>query len=182
MMIHRLIALLFLLGLVAARADPSPFGIVYGPKGAFNIKAPEGWVIDNEAGLENGLPCVLFRKGETWETADPLMYTKIAGTDATDYEAFAKKAIAEMEKERGAFPVKRIASGKTADGQSYFVNEYSPTEEYPRCERVAYIQMPRAVAYVVFSAEKRATLEKHEQALTRLLESFRAMDAKTEKK
>ncbi len=180
MMIHRLIALLFLLGMVTAHAEPSPFGIVYGPKGAFNIKAPEGWVIDNEAGL--GLPCVLFRKGETWETADPLMYTKIAGTDATDYEAFAKKAIAEMKKQRGDFPVKRIASGKTADGQSYFVNECSPTEEYTRCERVAYIQMPRAVAYVVFSAEKRATLEKHERALTQLLESFRAMDAKTEQK
>jgi len=34
-------------------------GIVYGPKAAFNIAAPGGWVLDNQAGVEQGLPCVL---------------------------------------------------------------------------------------------------------------------------
>lgn len=177
--------LIFLSGLIPlsiARADLSPFGIVYGPKGAFSIKAPDRWVIDNESGLEQRLPCVLFRKGETWETADPLMYAKIAGTDVTDAAAFAKKAIAEMRQQRGDFPAKRIATGKTAGGESYFVNEYAPTEEYSRAERVAYIQMPKAVAYVVFSAEKMATLEKHAGALTQVLQSFRAMDAKVDEK
>ena len=28
----------------------SPGGIVYGPKASFNISAPEGWVVDNQAG------------------------------------------------------------------------------------------------------------------------------------
>ena len=37
-----LFAVLFLASFLAARADLSPFGIVYGPKGAFSIKAPEG--------------------------------------------------------------------------------------------------------------------------------------------
>ena len=36
-----------------------PGGIVYGPKAAFNIAAPEGWVLDNESGAQQGLPCVL---------------------------------------------------------------------------------------------------------------------------
>ena len=40
-----------------------PGGIVYGPKAAFNIAAPEGWVLDNESGVEQGLPCVLYPKG-----------------------------------------------------------------------------------------------------------------------
>ena len=172
----RLVLLLLLVALFAARAGLTPFGIVYGPKGAFNIKAPDGWVIDNESGTEQGLPCVLFRKGETWETAEPLMYAKIASTEVTDAEAFAKKAIAEMQKERGEFPVKRTASGKTAGGEPYFVNEYAPTEEYTRAERVAYIQMAKAVAYVVFSAETKATLEKHGRALIQVLESFRALN------
>ena len=26
-------------------------GIVHGPKAAFNISAPEGWVLDNESGV-----------------------------------------------------------------------------------------------------------------------------------
>jgi hypothetical protein len=37
-------------------------GIVYGGKAAFNITAPEGWVLDTESGAEQGLPCVLYPK------------------------------------------------------------------------------------------------------------------------
>src|SRR5688572_20672435 len=49
-------------------------GIVYGPKAAFKIKAPEGWVVDNKAGASQGLPCVLYPKGSTWAEADAVMY------------------------------------------------------------------------------------------------------------
>ncbi|MBA2432160.1 MAG: hypothetical protein H0V56_08600 [Chthoniobacterales bacterium] len=159
-----------------ALADQVPFAIVHGPKGAFNIAAPKGWVIDNSAGEEHGLPCVLYRKGQTWETADPLMYAKIAGTSAVNAEAFAKKAIAEMKKERGDYDTKRIGSGKTKGGEPYFINEYSPNETYPRLERVAYIQLPEAVAYIVYSADSAAALHKHEAALKQLLDSFRGLD------
>ncbi len=180
MKLHRLVLCGLLVATGALRAEPSAMGIVYGPKGAFSIKAPDGWVLDNEAGRADGLPCVLFPKEEDWETADPLMYAKIAGTDVTDAEAFAKKAIAEMTKERGEFAVKRSATGKTAGGEPYFINDYAANDDYSRSERVAYIQMPKAVAYVVFSAEKRATLAKHARALTQVLESFRAMEAKVD--
>ena len=177
---RRLIVLALLVSAMHAGAEQVPFAIVHGPKGAFNIAAPDGWVIDNSAGAENGLPCVLYRKGQTWETADPLMYAKIAGTSSEGAEAFAKKAIAEMKKERGDYTTKRIASGKTKSGHSYFINEYSANEKYPRTERVAYVQMPHAVAYVVFSADSVAALRKHERALKQLLESFTVLDVKQE--
>ena len=55
-------------------------GIVYGPKAAFNISAPQGWVLDNEAGAGQSLPCVLYPKGSTWADAKTIMYAKIAST------------------------------------------------------------------------------------------------------
>src|SRR5262249_19734217 len=58
-----------------------PGGIVYGPKAAFNIGAPKGWVLDNESGQEQGLPCVLYPKGQSWANAKTVMYAKIAGTE-----------------------------------------------------------------------------------------------------
>ena len=57
--------------LLDAFADQVPFAIVYGPKGAFNIAAPPGWVIDNTAGQSNGLPCVLSAKGRRGRTPSP---------------------------------------------------------------------------------------------------------------
>lgn len=172
-----LIILFFLLAtVVQTMAQASAGGIVYGPKGAFNISAPKGWKLDPTAGAEQGLPCVLYPDGATWETADPLMYAKIASTSYEDYEAFAKDAIEDMKKDRPGFSMKRVASGKTADGLTYFINEYSPTKTYKRFECVAYLQLPKAVAYIVFSADKKSAFEKHRGALEEAAKSVRAMD------
>jgi hypothetical protein len=171
-----LTALFLLATVLNANAQPSAGGIVYGPKGAFNISAPKGWKLDPTAGADQGLPCVLYPEGATWETADPLMYAKIASTTFEDYDAFAKEAIEDMKKERPGFKMKRIASGKTADGQPYFINEYPPTKTYERFERVAYVQLPKAVAYIVFSADDKSAFEKHRDALEEAVKSVRSMN------
>jgi hypothetical protein len=173
-----LVVLRLFAGIIGSSADQVPFAIIYGPKAAFNIAAPEGWVIDNSAGAADGLPCVLFRKGDTWDNADPLMYTKIASTAYEDAEAFAKTAIEEMKKKRGDYKTRRVESGKTKDGRAWFINEYSPNETYPRLERVAYIQLPKAVAYVVYSADKEAVFRKHQSTLQQLLKSFTYLEPK----
>src|SRR5260370_14042382 len=106
-----------------------PGGIVYGPKAAFNISAPEGWVLDNQAGAEQGLPCVLYPKGSSWANAKTIMYAQIASTQYEDVNAFVATAIKEMAKTHGK-PKEKIASGKTHDGHDYFVNEYPATKTY----------------------------------------------------
>jgi hypothetical protein len=65
-----------------------PGGIVYGPKASFKIDAPAGWVLDNSAGAEQKLPCVLYPKGSTWSDAKAIMYAKIASTDYEDVGKF----------------------------------------------------------------------------------------------
>jgi hypothetical protein len=170
------VAFFFLATGMKAIAQPSAGGIVYGPKGAFNISAPKGWKLDPTAGAGQGLPCVLYPEGATWETADPLMYAKIASTTYEDYEAFARDAIEDMKKKRPAFKMKRIGSGKTAGGQPYFINEYPPSEGYKRSERVAYVELPKAVAYIVFTADKKAAYQKHQGALEETVKSLRSMN------
>jgi len=159
-------------------ADQVPFAIVYGPKAAFNVAAPDGWVIDNNAA--QGLPCVLYRKGESWESGDPVMYAKIAGTSIEDAEAFVKDAIDDMKKRRGEVKVKRVETGKTKDGRAWFINEYSPNERYRRSERVAYVQLPKAVAYIVYTSDDTAVFRKHQGALRQLLASFTYLEPKKE--
>jgi hypothetical protein len=157
-------------------AQPMAGGIVYGPKGAFNISAPKGWKLDPTAGSKQGLPCVLYPEGQTWETAEPLMYARIASTTYEDYEAFAKEAVEHMKKERPGFTMKRVASGKTAGGEPYFINEYPSMGSYKRSERVAYVQLPKAVAYIVFSADEKASYQKHKGALDEAVQSLRSMN------
>lgn len=151
--------------------EPYAGGIVYGPKAAFKIVAPNGWVLDNKSGMEQGLPCVLYRKNESWSDAPTVMYAKIAGTEFEDVNAFVAKAIKEMEKIHGK-PKEKIAVGKTSDDRDYFINEYPATKTYSQWERVAYIQLPQAVAYIVLSSRERASYEKDAPALLDVLKTF----------
>src|SRR4030095_407855 len=119
-------------------------GIVYGPKATFDIAAPDGWVLDNKSGVEQGLPCVLYPKGSSWADAKTIMYAKIASTEFEDVNEFVAWAIKGMKAKHGS-PKEKIASGKTQDGRDYFINEYPATKTYSQWERVGYVQLPHAV-------------------------------------
>jgi tetratricopeptide (TPR) repeat protein len=153
-------------------------GIVYGPKAAFNISAPEGWVLDNQSGVSQGLPCVLYPKSESWADARTVMYAKIAGTQFEDVNAFVAMAIKEMQKTHGK-PKEKIASGKTADGHDYFINEYPATKTYSQWERVGYVQLPHGVAYIVLSSRDRSSYQKDSDALQRVLKNFNYLKPET---
>jgi hypothetical protein len=157
-----------------------PGGIVYGPKAAFNINAPEGWVLDNQAGAEQGLPCVLFPKGSSWADAKTIMYAKIASTQFEDVNAFVATAIKEMKAKHGT-PKEKIASGKTHDGHDYFINEYPATKSYSQWERVAYVQLPHAVAYIVLSSRDEPNYRKDSGALQEVLKTFVYLEPRAEK-
>jgi hypothetical protein len=174
----------FLLCLVAVSLFSSfsfgqtyPGGIVYGPKAAFSIGAPEGWVLDNESGAQQGLPCVLYPKGQSWADAKTIMYAKIASTQYEDVNAFVATAIKEMKAKHGK-PKEKIASGKTHDGHDYFINEYPATKTYSQLERVAYVQLPKAVAYIVLSSRDKASYQKDSGALEEALKTFIYLEPK----
>jgi hypothetical protein len=141
---------------------------------------PGGWVLDNSAGVEQGLPCVLYPKGSTWADAKTVIYAKIASTQYTEAETFVATAIKEMEKVHG-LPKQKIESGETGDGHAYFVNEYAPTESYSQYERIAYVQLPHAVAYIVLSARDDASYRKHNGALKEVLKSFAYLEPKLDR-
>jgi hypothetical protein len=155
-------------------------GIVYGPKAAFNISAPEGWVVDNQSGADQGLPCVLYPKGSSWSDSRTIMYAKIASTQYEDVDKFVAIAIKEM-KDRHGLPKQKIESGKTGDGKPYFINEYPATKNYSQWERVAYIQLPHAVAYVVLSSRDESSYRKDSPALREALKGFAYLEPKSDR-
>ena len=174
------IAIVLLLLGPTAWAQNYPGGIVYGPKAAFNISAPEGWVLDNQSGADQGLPCVLYPKGSAWSDARTIMYAKIASTQYEDIDKFVAIAIKEM-KDRHGLPKQKIESGKTGDGKPYFINEYPATKNYSQWERVAYIQLPHAVAYVVLSSRDESSYRKDSPALREALKSFAYLEPKSDR-
>jgi hypothetical protein len=154
-------------------------GIVYGPKAAFKIDAPDGWVLDNKSGVKQGLPCVLYPKGSSWEDAKTIMYAKIASTEFEDVNKFVTWAIKGMKAKHGT-PKEKIASGKTADGRDYFINEYPATKTYSQWERVGYVQLPHAVAYIVLSSRDKTNYSKDAPALEKVLKTLVYLEPKSD--
>jgi len=132
-----------------------------------------------ESGKEQGMPCVLYPKGESWADARTVMYAEVED-QFEDVNAFVATAIKKMAKTHGK-PKEKIASGKTKDGHDYFINEYPATKNYSQWERVAYVQLPHAVAYIVLSSRDKASYEKDSGALeTMLKDSFLYLKPKKE--
>src|SRR5438034_2224350 len=159
--------------------ETSPGGIVRGPKAGFNVSAPEGWVVDNEAGVNQGLPCVLYPKTSSWRDAKTVMYANIASPKFEGVNAFVATAIKEMKAKHG-IPKEKIASGKTQDGHDYFINEYPATKTYSQWERVGYVQLPQGVAYIVLSSRDQANYRKDSGALEKVLKTLVHLEPKSE--
>jgi hypothetical protein len=147
-------------------------GIVYGPKAAFQICAPKDWVLDNSSGVGQGLHCVLYPQNETWKDSSVGMYAKIASSEYPRKDEFIDFAIDFFKKDDPKFSYKKIADGKTAEGFEYTMNEYiRPTRSH--YERVVYIQLPEAVAYIVYTAFKDDLYKANVGKLDEVLSSFR---------
>jgi tetratricopeptide (TPR) repeat protein len=159
--------------------ETSGGGIVHGPKASFNISAPEGWVLDNESGKGQDMPCVLYPKGESWSKAKTIMYAKVASPQWEGVNAFVTMAIKEMKAKHGT-PKEKIASGKTKDGHDYFINEYPATKTYSQWERVGYVQLPQAVAYIVLSSRDQASYRKDSGVLEQVLKTLVYVEPKSE--
>jgi tetratricopeptide (TPR) repeat protein len=156
-----------------------PGGIVHGPKAGFNLSAPEGWVVDNEAGKGQDLPCVLYPKNSSWSDAKTVMYAKVASPQWEGVNAFVTWAIQGMKEKHGT-PKEKIASGKTKDGHDYFINEYPATKTYSQWERVGYVQLPQAVGYIVLTSRDQASYQKDFGALEKVLKTLVYVEPKSE--
>jgi hypothetical protein len=156
----------------AAAAQEFPAGIVFGPKAAFEIAAPRGWVLSNVAGQTDGLPCVLYLQSSSWRESPVVMYAKIASVEFTEHEAFATWAVQQFKKKRTGFGFRRLETGRTEEGRPYLVNEYRGGN-FDNVERVAYVQLPGAVAYIVLAARGEQNYTAHAAAVSEVVRSMR---------
>ena len=108
-----------------------PGGIVYGPKAAFHIAAPEGWVLDNQAGAEQGLPCVLYPKVPTWAGRHAPSSSKQKSPapnlkkSMTSWRRRSKKC-----KRCTAHRNKKLSREKRATAKAFFISRYPPAKSY----------------------------------------------------
>ncbi len=81
-------------------------------------------------------------------------------------------AIDQMKQQPQGLQHTRIENSETRAGYPYFINEYRRERGYDRVERVAYVQLPDAVAYIVLTAMGEALFAEHKDALNETVQSL----------
>jgi hypothetical protein len=165
-----LAALAIALAVPAAAAAQS--GIVYGDRGAFRITAPDGWVLDTQSGVPDGVHAAIYPNGGSWSGSPVVMYAHAVDRDANasaasvigDDVAEWKQRFADLQvTDAGTLPT---AGGKPA-AVRYFVSLAGGS-----WEAVAYVEEPRVVSIVVMTSRTRAGFDQSLPAFAALVNSY----------
>jgi hypothetical protein len=120
-------------------------GIVYGKDHAFAIKAPDGWVLDNQSGVRNGLHAVFYPEGGSWKESQAVMYVNGAGKSADDtLEKFIERDVAGYLKHS---PGLKVVDDEAlpVDGKERVLVKRFSGDRAGSYEAVAYVEESKVV-------------------------------------
>jgi len=163
------VILAILFATAAAAQIDGGAGIVYGTDHAFAIQAPEGWVLDNTSGKGHGLCAVFYKEGESWQSADVVMYANTASKRVEDHRTLEQLMEYDAAQFKSRAPDIRITSAASIRGAA--VRHFMP-DEYGNHEAVAYIDEEFIVVMLVLSARTKEGFERAYPAFAELVESY----------
>lgn len=126
---HLLGTLIFAIPLSMPAQAPTCVGrstLVYADTVSFFLDAPPGWILDCNAGKDQGPLTVLYRVGESWRTGQAVMYA-IVLTDRNARLSFSKRVDAEVAEWRRDVPDARVVAMlpiRTNDGTRASVRRF----------------------------------------------------------
>lgn len=115
--------------------------LVYRDSVSFLLDAPKGWVLDCEAGRDDGPLTVLYRVGESWRHGQAVMYASLLSLEPRADSAIANRIDAEVQdwkRRTGDAVVTRERSIRTRGGIVVPVRRFV-SKAHGLHEMVAYI-------------------------------------------
>ena len=167
-------ALALSLAPASALITESGGGIIYGETYAFNLNAPKGWMFDNESGVQQGLYCVLYPKGSTWQDSPVIAYARARERTATVQTADdAAKAAVDDFHARGnpKYEGKRVKTIKTKNGVEGVVYHFSG-DRFGNYEAMVYFVEAKTINVVVLNSRNRQAFEDALPAFDEIAQSY----------
>lgn len=123
--------------------------MLFGKDIVFVVKAPEGWVIDDEGSAKQGVTAILSPKGSSWKESVAFMYVNaVCRCGAKSLEEFID---GDVKKFREHSPELKVSDGpamKLEGGQEVPVKHFSTN----RVESVVYVEAGETVLIFVLTS------------------------------
>ena len=148
--------------------------LVYGDSVSFLLDAPKGWILDCDAGRNDGPLTVLYRVGESWRNGQAVMYANLLSLEPSADSAIAKRIDAEVrdwkQRARDAI-VTREPSIRTEGGIVVPVRRFVSKAHGLR-EIVAYIPRGREMPILAMTARSGDAFDKAVPAFRALVRAY----------
>jgi len=166
--------ILFSFGLLSYGQDDTNTGIIYGKNHAFSLTAPEGWVLDNESGVNQGLHAVFYRHGESWEKALTVMYANTASLENKPHETLDQLIKYDLTKFKTDYSDIKITDGKDIIIKDNVIAKvrYLLGNSYGNFEAMAYIDAGKTGVMIILSSRSQEGFENSLPAFESLVKSY----------
>lgn len=163
---------------------PEGGGIVYGQGFAFDIKAPKGWVLDTESGVDQGAHAVFYPVGQTWSDSVIVAYARSRPVTAQIKNAndAAQDTVAQFKKNGSPnHQAKLLKTLKTNSGQEFQIYQFTG-DQYGNSEAAAYFVDKDRINFLVLSSRDAKAYQQSLPAFEELAKSYKPMAATVQDK
>jgi hypothetical protein len=164
----------FLVSPLKAEKILEGYTVVKGNNFAFELKAPRGWILDNEIAREQGLNVVFYPSGTDWGSSQAVFYVRVRTYDANVHTI--EQQVADTLKnlhDTGSPNAKAVfvKTLTTQDASKAQIYNYSG-DKYGNFEASAYIAGDRFLHFITLSARNEATFKQARHAFEALVTSY----------
>ncbi|HEV3209874.1 MAG TPA: hypothetical protein VGY91_06375 [Chthoniobacterales bacterium] len=150
------------------------YSVISGKEFAFEVKAPVGWVLDNEAARQQGLNLVFYPTGTNWQTSKVVIYVRVRSNDANvrNIEAQVDDTLRNLRATGSPnASVKYVKTLTTQDASKAKVYYYSG-DKFGNFEATAYIQAKGTIHFLTLSARDQDTFQRALSAFNSVVTSY----------
>jgi len=150
-------------------------GLVYGEGHAFWLTAPDGWVLDNTSGVDQGLHAVFYPWGSSWSDSPVVMYANTALRDTAKSESLESFIAGDVDEARAQSPhlrAERKPDLLTADGKHAAVRAFT-ADKWGNSEKVAYIPEHHVFVLLTLTSKTPGAFARSTQAFESLVKSYK---------
>lgn len=129
-------------------------GLFFCEQSAFQIQACNNWVLDNESGIGQGVPMILYPKGETWKDSPVVIYGKSASKEqapSIEKQIDNTLKIFHNEYKSPNYKAEKKESIKLQNGKIAEIYYFSG-DRFGNYEAGGYIEEDESINFLIMSA------------------------------
>lgn len=146
-------------------------GIIYGKDHAYGLSAPQGWVLDNQSGVNQGIHAVFYPEGGSWAESKAVMYSRINDKTDKTLQDVIDADLKHMGQDAPNYKIVDKESVTCTQGAKANI-KFLSGDKFNTFEAVAYIEEPKKVITIVLTSRDEENFKPSVKAFYELVKSY----------